>query len=165
MIPISGIIPRMAGSNKVPGGTAWTLFLGGALQLALAYLGPLILTVVLSGLFSAPDDTVWQVIDYLIFGVFGIGAAVLISCLISKATDSGRWIWMMPVLLLIFGLLWDMRLGAPDSAQIIFFGTGEGGWIKLFVTLPAWSCCLYSLTMSWRRRRRNRRHVDSSGEC
>lgn len=153
----------MITTSKSATATTWIFaFGGGLLQVALACLGPLVFTIALSGLVNAPDSTAWQVLDYLIFGLFGTLAALSVSVWIPDAALSGRWIWAVPVVLLAFALVWDMHLQIFDSPQLIFFGRGESGWITLFLTLPAWSCCWYSATMAWRRRRRNRSLMETA---
>jgi hypothetical protein len=72
------------------------------------------------------------------------------------AAGPGRWVWTLPVAFLAFGLVWDMFLGRFDTVLLALFGGGEGGWIRVLVTLPAWSCCWYSATMARRRRRQSR---------
>jgi len=129
---------------------------GWAIQLTFAYFCPLVVVVILSVLLSAPDSVMWQFLDYLIFGLVSLVLALSVSQLFPGSTAEGRWIWTMPVGLLVCGVLWDMTLGRLDSALTALVGTGEVGWVKVLITLPAWGCCWYSATMAWRRRRQAR---------
>jgi hypothetical protein len=141
----------------------WLLaFGGGFLQLGLAYFGPLVVAMVLELALGAKDSVAWLVFDYVIFWFLSISAALSVFRLMPEAAESGRWVWAVPVALLASGVVWDMHLGIFNTARAVFWGRGEDGWVRALVTLPAWSCCWYSGTMTWRRRRRNRSLVGAT---
>jgi hypothetical protein len=120
----------------------------GVLQLALAYIGSLLLVMMASVLLRVPDGPAWLAVNYVIFLVTGVAFALLISRLMPAAAREGRLIWIPPVALLVGCIWWDLSLGHSDAIQVAVAGTGEAGWLNALVTLPAWSCCWYSATMA-----------------
>ena len=51
-----------------------------------------------------------------------------------------------PVGFLVFGVAWEMSVG-DFHVLTLLFGTGEEGWVNVFVTLPTISCCCYSVML------------------
>jgi hypothetical protein len=125
-------------------------------QFVVVYFVPMVIVLILSGWLRTPDDTLWQVFDYVIFGLIGSALAFVVSGFFPEADQKGCWVWTLGVGLLAYAIGWDMFLGRFDAPVTALFGTGEAGWVKVLITLPAWGCCWYSLVMWWRLRRRRR---------
>jgi hypothetical protein len=132
-----------------------SFLLGWVLQSVVVYFGPLILVIFLSTWLSAPDSVTWQILDYVIFGLSGMTMALVVSGIMATTDNAGRWVWTLPVILLICNVAWDTFHGDVNSFRNAFLGTGEAGWVKGLLTLPAWASCCYSATMAWHRHRQN----------
>ena len=92
--------------------------------------------------------------EYVFLGVVSSAIASVISTMALGATVEGRWVWIIPVALLVAVLASEGYRNIREVKHMFYVGPGEGeaGWVLLLLTLPTWSCCCYSLTMSlWRR--------------
>lgn len=138
-------------TNKSSGPGVLYMFAGWACQLALAYLAPLVAVIILSVCLGAGDDDSWTMIEYVLYPLLGVAAALLVSVCSPQLTGSGRWIWTMPLALFAFCVAWDASLGRSGVISTDLFGSGEASWVRSLVTMPAWSCCWYSAAMVARR--------------
>ncbi len=96
----------------------------------------------------------WEIANYLYFAVAGLTFGILVAKLLPASAESGRWVWIGPVGLLILCAAWEMCAGRFDIISV-WFGMGEGGPIKAFVTWPTLACCTYSTAMHRARRTHN----------
>ena len=116
-------------------------------QSVAVYVIPLALDLVLAGWVTS------EVLNYIFLGLLGSVLGLVISRLFPVSTESGRWVWAGPVVLLVCGVLWEMSLRDFDILTVLF-GTGEAGWANVLITSPALACCCYSVAMEWRTRRK-----------
>jgi hypothetical protein len=80
--------------------------------------------------------------------------AIGIRCLFPGASSAGRWIWVLPVALLVLGFCCNAAAGSFRSAVLIFFTTGPRGLdVFVLMTCPTLSAVVYSLGMIWSARR------------
>lgn len=92
--------------------------------------------------------------QYVFIGVASSAFAFAISTIAFGATVEGRWVWIIPVALFLAALVSESYRHIREVKYMFYVGPGEGeaGRLLLLLTLPTWSCCCYSLTMSlWRR--------------
>lgn len=125
---------------------------GWVVQTLAAYLIPFALNV---ALIHGPETMTSEIANYIFFLLGGLLLGTLVAKLLPGSTDSGRQIWVAPVALLVFFAVWEISTGRFDILSV-WFGMGEGGPIKAFVTWPALACCTYSAAMEWERRTRGR---------
>jgi hypothetical protein len=127
--------------------------IGWAAQTLAAYFIPLVLDFAL--LANEPETIVWEIANYVFFALAGLIFGTLVAWLRPPSIERGRWVWTGPVGLLVFLAAWEVSTGHFDIISL-WFGMGEGGPIKAFVTWPTLACCTYSAVMASVRRRRNR---------
>jgi hypothetical protein len=125
---------------------------GWAVQTLAAYFIPLVLDFILAVWINEPETMMWETANYVFFTLAGLTFGILVAGLMPASTESGRWVWASPVGLLVFCAVWEMSTGRFDIISV-WFGMGEDGPIKTFVTWPALACCTYSAAVEWRRRR------------
>jgi hypothetical protein len=124
---------------------------GWAVQTFAVYLIPLALNF---AWFHGPETMIWEIANYVFFLLAGLFFGILVAALLPGSTGSGRRVWIGPVGLLVFFAVWELSTGRFDILSV-WFGMGEGGPIKAFVTWPALACCTYSAAMQRARRRRS----------
>lgn len=134
---------------------------GWTVQTVAAYFIPLVQVFVLSVWISHPETIMWEVADYLFFALAGLIFGIAVAWVVPISTESGRWVWIAPVGLLVVCTILEMRL-SPFHLMSLWFGMGEAGWVKAFVTWPTLSCCTYSAAMERGRRRRNRSRAEAA---
>jgi hypothetical protein len=128
----------------------WCLaFAAFLVQFLVVYLVPLIIVVLISALLHTPDNLLWLVLDYALFGILGSLLALVIAWVSPTVAQEGRWVWTFGVGLLALCIGWDLSRGIVHALVSALIGAGEGGWVRGLVTLPAWGSCCYS-AMMWR---------------
>jgi hypothetical protein len=101
----------------------------------------------------------------IIEAIVGIAVAVSIGFLggaavgriVPSARSSGRWVWVVPALALLWAFFHDaFRTSPKDSFRELFFASqnGEAWWAFVLLTCPAISTLSYSVAMVWRSRLR-----------
>ncbi len=108
---------------------------------------------------AAIQITGWNFAGYAAAALFGTASGYLLQLHDGRMVESlGRWIWIPPVCVLLLVIAWDHSDGFPVSHY--FYAGGPsladlGFWL---FTLPAISCCFYSvgLTLGYRRQQRAR---------
>jgi hypothetical protein len=128
---------------------------GWAVQTLAMYLIPLALAMILATWINEPDTVTWEIANYGFFVLAGLTFGLSVAGLLPASAESGRWVWTGPVGLLVLSAVMEISGGRYDIITL-WFGSGEAGWVCLFVTWPALACCTYSAAMEWARRRRNR---------
>ncbi|MDP9171294.1 MAG: hypothetical protein M3N54_11805, partial [Acidobacteriota bacterium] len=131
-------------------------FAGCFVQFVVVYFVPMIIVLILSGWLRTPDDTLWQVFDYVLFGLISSALALVVSGFFPEADQKGRWVW-------------TFRDGAAGLCHWMGYVSGQvrrsrdgfvrhwGGWMGQSTDHSARrGCCWYSLVMWWRLRRRRR---------
>jgi hypothetical protein len=137
-----------------------------AFQSLLAYVGPLVLLMIVWHYLSAGEDSpVLTICEYVFIGVVSTAFASGISKIVSGATAEGRWVWILPAALFLAALA---DAGSRNMREVKYLfcvgpGEGEAGWCLVLVTMPTWSCCCYSLAMSLWRRHNNRDQSSPTG--
>jgi len=135
-------------------------FAGWVLQLIFAYCAPVIVLAVLDGAIHATDSAAWQVFNYGVVCLLSVAAAWGMSALVVGSVREGRWVWVLPAsveLLCVIAMFFSEGLSGPVALFYTGNGpmAGEESWGVVLLTIPTWSCCWYSVTMYWRRRRQN----------
>jgi hypothetical protein len=99
-----------------------------------------------------------DVIDLVFFAVpswfLSFFLAIAVYRLFAGAAIMGRWIWALPVLLLLAMFCWGLTsqsLGRTLSG--FFLPESEDGWAFFVATCPTGSAIAYSLGMLWSTRR------------
>lgn len=168
MIPISvGFrdVARSPAEISDPGATLMSrtlrVFLGAAgfvMQVVSVCLGSMAASAFVSHIIGTSESHELAAVQYATVAVFGLALAVATSSVVPAAVGGGRWVWLLPVILLFAGICWEMSLGRPRMALYnSFLGSGEAGLSVIFVTQPALGCCCYSAVMAWQRRQWERR--------
>ncbi len=79
-----------------------------------------------------------------------LALAIAVRRVFPSASRSGRWVWVLPVLLCTAGFIWDCTLfGFPRAvSEFFYFGpAGEAALGFALITFPTCSCIVYSLAM------------------
>jgi len=127
------------------------VLLGWFAQTMVSYFAPMVLYMILSLWVKPREANLSLFLDYGTMFVFSASLSLAVSRFVPTAPDSGRWVWLLPVGILSFILLSDLRdLGVAVAVRDIV-GRGEDGWIPVLVAMPVWGCCWYSLLMQLRR--------------
>jgi hypothetical protein len=132
-------------------------FLGWAFQSVLVSCGAFAGYLAFGVYVAAADTPAWHVLEYGVVLALGVAMALAGSRLAPTSTIEGRWVWAVPVGLLVLFVIWALLLGHTAEAANMFYvrpGGGEGAWGLVFITMPSWACCCYSAAMCWWRRRR-----------
>jgi hypothetical protein len=117
------------------------------------------LSLLFAGIVSAflqSHSSILNVIaDYLTFCLYGFYVGYTWQRHMPGVRCSGgRWIWIAPACLLMWGFLSELTIEPTRLIASVFTGDGpEAGYIMLFVTLPTVACCAYSLGVIARSRR------------
>ena len=130
-----------------------------ALQLLLAYFGPLVLLMIAWACLSTGEDSPGLTLcEYALIAVISSALASVVATIDSRATLEGRWIWIVPLSLFLTALASAGCESMREVKALFYVGPGEGeaGWVLTLLTLPTWSCGCYSLAMSLRRRHDSR---------
>lgn len=126
-------------------------------QLLVASLGPALTLAVAESPFNPQDTLVWQILQYLFLAVIAFAFAILISAIFRSSALEGRWVWALPAAVELPLAAWALVSDGPMSMVhgLVFSpgpGQGEGSWGVVFLTVPTWSCCCYSVAIWWRLR-------------
>jgi hypothetical protein len=104
------------------------------------------------------------VIEILWSFVIGWGLALVLALLVRRifpdAARWGKWVWLLPVVLLTLGVIADAVQSTPRAALKGFFYYGRDGEDSLgffLITFPTFSCVIYSLTMYFAERQAARK--------
>jgi hypothetical protein len=94
----------------------------------------------------------FQVANGLWIGVIGLALGVGVQYCIRGAVSTGRWVWVPPVALFLYGVCSDyMKFGLHRVLLEFFFwshpGRDEGPILREFLTYPTWTSIWYSLGM------------------
>ncbi len=127
---------------------------GWAVQTLAVYFIPLVQNFILAVWMSQPQTIMCEIANYIFFALAGLIFGIAVAWALPASTESGRWVWIAPVGLLVIGTAMEMRLSSFNLMSV-WFGMGEAGWMKAFITWPTLACCTYSAAMEWARRRRN----------
>ena len=99
-------------------------------------------------------------VGYLIFSGVGFGSGLLVQSRIPDAIEfGGRWVWVLPALLMSWGLVDDwIYFGRREVLLDFAGGQGDAEWTLFFLVLPCLACGFYSLGMvlAYRKERRSR---------
>lgn len=94
------------------------------------------------------------VIEVLWSFVLGWGLAFALALAVRRvfpsASRSGRWVWVLPVLIFTAGFIWECTLFPFRQAisDAFYYGSaGEAAWGFSLITFPTCSCIVYSLAM------------------
>jgi hypothetical protein len=124
-------------------------------QSALAFFGSLVLGIIVASRMNTTDVRVEQTAEYMIFAAIGAGLAVVVSNSRPSTAEPGRWVFASPVAIELLAVIIE-----PHRSEIANFFwvrpgpmAGESSWVLMLLTLPTWSCCMYSSVMWWRVRR------------
>jgi hypothetical protein len=127
-----------------------------AVQLGLAYVGPLAILMIASPyLFHGPDSPLLTLCEYLFIGFVSAALASGIAVTAFDATAEGRLVWIVPAGMFFAAPAIEGHRTVRELRHLFYTGPGEGesGWEMLLLTMPTWGCCCYSLVMRlWRRR-------------
>jgi hypothetical protein len=117
-----------------------------------------------------------NIIDLAFFAVpswfLSFFLAIAVYRLFAGAAIMGRWIWALPLLLLLAMFCWGLTSQSLGRTLADFFlPESEDGWLFFIATCPTGSAIAYSLGMIWSTRRqaskapatRNSRPDDASG--
>lgn len=87
-------------------------------------------------------------LGYVVFSVQGFIVGYKLQAALPRAIESGgRWVWILPSLVLMWGLTVELARG-PNSQVADFFAlppSGTGGLLMLLFTLPLVASCFYSV--------------------
>lgn len=83
--------------------------------------------------------------DYLTILVSSAGLAVIVSSLNSACIIEGKHVWIVPVMLELLVVVYEVLTGGKVTS--LFYGEGEGAWAMVMLTFPVFGSCIYSLTM------------------
>jgi len=125
-------------------------------QSLVAYCIPIGLLLGLEGLTKPQDTLKAQGLEYIFLAVLAAGLALAVSSFSIGSAREGRFVWVIPAILMAIFLTWQVvSEGAGSVWHSVFIsqpGHGEDAWISVVLTLPTWSCGWYAAVM-WRRRR------------
>jgi hypothetical protein len=99
-----------------------------------------------------------RVADVLVYSGASALAGTIAAMVVRKvfgSSESGKWIWVIPTLLIVIGLLHDsfhFSFAIALGDAFLPAADGEAWWVFMFLTLPAVACGTYSATMSYKRR-------------
>ena len=121
------------------------------IQLCVATLVPLVLAAFLGNVLG---ETAGSAIDQVIrppawflAAVIGAVLGYVVARAFPKSRRAGVKVWVLPVAVFAWGLLYDMNQLSPREALIELFsfsGPGPCCLATLFITYPAWCSCCYS---------------------
>jgi len=144
------------GLEKEPSLGSWTL------QLSLASCGPLLALMITEKCVSlGPGGPILTLFQYSFIGVVSVLIASILSAVTPDSVVEGRWVWVLPVVLFLIAFASEALRHIREVTYMFYVrpGEGEAGWLMVLLTMPTWSCCSYSLTMSlWRRHRAGQRN-------
>lgn len=140
------------------------------LQSILAYWAPLIAAMLLESslrVHFSPFSAAEHVVNYGLIALLAVALAFGVSTFFADSADAGRWVWVLPVAVVLFCFFWELSSHGLSEATLLFYigdpTMGEAGWGMVLLTMPAWSCCSYSAAM-YCRRRLQQRSASSSGQ-
>ncbi len=85
----------------------------------------------------------------ILFWSSGFILAILIRQIFPSAAPTGKWIWVLPTLLVVYLIAWDFaKVGNPIVLIEYFYPKGEQAWIAYLAVFPTYACIAYSLGMS-----------------
>jgi hypothetical protein len=93
--------------------------------------------------------------------------ALAVRRVFPSASRSGKWVWVLPLLMLTAGFLWDCTLFPLRQAisELLYYGSaGEASWGFLLFTSPTCSCIVYSFAM-YIADRMAKRHTEGAEPC
>ena len=140
---------------------SWPAF---CVQQFLAPVGTLIVGgcgVVALGNFIEAAPTILRVVARVVSYGLPLFAGYVLGYGVQRCWQSsyrtGQWVWVAPVSLFLFAVLFDLRRD-PSSTFSTFFSTNgpEQGLNLIFFTYPALGSCLYSIGTALEQRRSGR---------
>lgn len=87
-------------------------------------------------------------IAYVVYGALGFLAGYTLQRLFPRLVSSGaRWAWTLPLLVLGWAVVEDLRLGLLGEIRDIFAPglRPEAGWVFILVTMPTIGSLFYSI--------------------
>ena len=124
-------------------------------QSGAAFFVPIILLTILETWLNIQGETVLgQVLNLSFLGGVAAAMALVASRISISAPYEGRWIWILPVLVVSAAVIWDVSIGHASELPGFFWDPGPGHGeeaIGTLLTWPAWSCCWYSAVMQLHR--------------
>jgi hypothetical protein len=131
-------------------------------QTLIVFLGPTIaFTLLESSTHPGPDTVLSQLFGYAFLAAVSVGLALTVLRINQTFGKEGTWIWVLPIVLEIWGLMSDHFGFVNNYLLITRPGDGEAGLGELLITYPAWSCYWYSAAMWWRLREKQRSVTDA----
>jgi hypothetical protein len=98
-----------------------------------------------------PLEITIEIVWYFVIGWgLGFALALAVRCVFPSASRSGKWVWVLPLLMLTAGFIWDCTLFPFRQAisELLYYGSaGEASWGFVLFTSPTCSCIVYSLAM------------------
>jgi hypothetical protein len=98
-----------------------------------------------------PLEIAIEIVWYFVLGWgLAFALALVVRRVFPSASRSGRWVWVLPVLLFTAGFIWDCTLFSFPQAASEFFYYGSAGEAALgfsLITFPTCSCLIYSLAI------------------
>jgi hypothetical protein len=107
--------------------------------------------VILEIQLTYPIGKIGAILWYALFiwGI-GLGLALLVSLLSTRASFTGRWVWVLPMFFFLLFFVGESIMTSAEQALSDFFYTGpngEGAWATALFTYPTAQAILYSLAM------------------
>jgi len=106
----------------------------------------------------------FQIANAAAIGLIGLVLGLVIQRVVPSAARTGRWVWLLPVSVMLLAILWDFIDFGPRVGLTGYFfcahpGRDETCVVRDLLTYPTWSAAWYSggMALSAIRERRNRR--------
>jgi hypothetical protein len=98
-----------------------------------------------------PLEVAIEILWSLVIG-WGLAFALALAVLrvFPSASRSGRWVWVLPLLIFTAVFIWETTLFPFRQTILDFFyygAEGEASWGFVVITFPTCSCIIYSLAM------------------
>jgi hypothetical protein len=124
-----------------------------------------------SELRGSPMGNDWlQVVNGAALGALGLALGLLAYRNSPRVRATGRWVWMLPLSILLIAVLWDLyAVRHPYIFSTYFYwshpGRTEGPLLRDLLTYPAWASICYSIgIVSGARRNPQRTQTDREEE-
>lgn len=96
---------------------------GWAAQTLAVYFIPLVQNFILAVWMSQPQTIMWEIANYIFFALAGLIFGIAVAWALPASTESGRWVWIAPVGLLVVGTVMEMRLSSFNLMTVL-------GWVR-----------------------------------